>query len=331
MPYSSDQLLALARNFMECRILLSGAELDVFTLLARQPLTAAEVAGRLGGDQRAVTTLLDALAAMELIAKHDDRYTCPPEVAALLAADSPHSVLPMVLHSAGLWHPWSELTGICRNEPDAWQRALGRPRTDANWAAFIGAMHVVSQPAARAVIAALRPQESRNMLDVGGASGTWTIAFLEASPGARATLFDLPRVIEMAAPRLRDAGMLERVTLAPGDFYTDELPGGHDLALVSAIIHQNSRAQNVDLFRKCWQALLRGGRIVIRDHVMSPDRTGPRRGAVFAINMLVRTEAGGTYTFDEIRQDLQTAGFAQVRLLQPDSDKMDGLIEAVRT
>ena len=167
--------------------------------------------------------------------------------------------------------------------------------------AFIGAMHAIARPLAPRIVALVEPAGARRLLDVGGGSGSYTLAFLEASPEMRATIFDLPPVIEMARERVDAAGMLERITLAPGDYRKDPLPGGHDLAFVSAIIHQNSPAENVMMFRKIFAALSPGGRIVVRDHVLSPDRTEPRSGALFAVNMLVGTEAGNSYTEVEIR------------------------------
>ena len=102
------------------------------------------------------------------------------------------------------------------------------------------------------------------------------------------------------------------VSIIAGNFYTDSLPPGHDLALVSAIIHMNSTEQNVDLYKKIFDALVPGGRIVIRDHVMKPDKTAPKSGALFAINMLTATTGGGTFTFEEYREDLAAAGFGGV-------------------
>lgn len=81
--------------------------------------------------------------------------------------------------------------------------------------------------------------------------------------------------------------------------------------------------------RRSHDALVPGGRLVIRDHVMSPDRTTPRSGALFAINMLVGTDAGGTFTFDEISSWLLEAGFERPRLLR-DGERMDALVEAFR-
>jgi predicted O-methyltransferase YrrM len=145
----------------------------------------------------------------------------------------------------------------------------------------------------------------------------------------RATLFDQPPVIEMARKRLAEAGVLDRVTLIPGDFYADELPSGHDLAFVSAIIHQNSPEQNSELFKKVLRSLQPGGRIVLRDHILEPDRTEPISGAVFAVNMLLATEGGNTYTFEELEGGLTQAGFVRVRLIQK-GEHMDGLVEGFK-
>ena len=153
---------------------------------------------------------------------------------------------------------------------------------------------------------------------MGGASGTWTLAFLRAVPAATATIFDLPDAIEQARARLAGTEFAARVTLVPGDFYVDQLPGGADFAWVSAICHQHSRRHNRELFAKVFKALLPGGRIAVRDIVMAPCRTKPLQGALFAINMLVNTESGGTFTFEEYAEDLQAAGFERPRLAVED-------------
>ncbi|MFQ5806075.1 MAG: methyltransferase [Phycisphaerae bacterium] len=322
---NADGLLALARNYMECRLLLTAAELDLFTLLASGPLSVDEIAERLAGDLRGLTILLDALAGIEVLAKRDGKYRCEPDIAALLSADTPGSVLPMVLHNANQWRKWSDLTGIVRGEIEPGRHK----RTPEMQRAFIEAMDVVATPLAASIVAAVKPESPKSLLDVGGGPGTYSAAFLKAVPDLNATLFDQPDVIEIARERLNRAGLLDRVTLVAGDFYEDELPDGHDLALVSAIIHQNSPAQNLDLYRKVFRALLPGGRIVVRDHVLQPDRTRPRRGAVFAINMLVSTEGGNCYTFEEIHSGLTEAGFERIRLIQGD-EQMDGVVEAFR-
>jgi len=325
---SAEEILKLARNFMESRILLSGAELNLFTTLSQEALTAKQVSHKTGYDLRALTILLDALAAMGLLSKQHDTYHCAPSLTPFLSGNCPSSVLPMVLHAAHLWLRWSCLTHVVQGTGDG--ESESRPSRKAHeLRAFIGAMHVVAQPLAQAIVAALNPGSAKTLLDVGGASGTYTIAFLHAVPEMRATLFDTPDVVEMARERLTAAGMLKRVNLVSGDFYQDEFPNGHDLAFVSAIIHQNSREQNVELYHKIFRSLNREGRIVIRDHVMEADRTSPKDGAVFAVNMLLGTSGGGTYTYEEIERGLTQAGFTRIRLIRK-GEHMDSLVEAFK-
>ena len=175
-------------------------------------------------------------------------------------------------------------------------------------------MHSIC-PIADDLVAQLGALPCRRLLDVGGASGTWTFAFLRARPEATAVIFDLPDAIVQARDRLAGSEFADRVTLAAGDFYSDELPRGADLAWVSAIIHQHSRGHNRDLFGKVHRALEPGGWIAIRDIVMEPDRTQPADGALFAVNMLVNTDSGGTFTFEEIAADLKAAGFVEPQQL----------------
>ncbi len=321
-----EAILKLSRQFMECRILLSAAEMNLFTLLDGKPSTAKDIAGTLNADPRGLSILLDALTAMGLLSKKGDRYRSAPDVAPFLTDKSPRSVLPMILHTAHLWESWSGLTAIVK------KTGLDKASSERNadeLRAFIGAMHVVGAPLAQKIVAAIQPGKARNLIDVGGASGTYTIAFLKAAPDMRATLFDRPEVIEIARERLAGAGMLDRVHAVAGNFYEDELPDRHDLALLSAIIHQNSPKKNVELFQKVWRAMVPGGRMIIRDHVMEPDRTEPKDGAIFAVNMLVNTAGGSTYTFGEIRDWLEKAGFASVRLLKA-GKHMDALVEAFK-
>jgi SAM-dependent methyltransferase len=287
------------------------------------------VTEKVSGDLRAITILLDALVALGFLAKGDGLYSCPSGVAACLSKDSPTSALPMVLHTASLWRKWSKLTDVALHGGPAEEIPSGLFAREDELAAFIGAMHVVGAPLARRITDLFGAKGARNMLDIGGATGTYAQAFVEANPGARATVFDQPPVIELARKRLDAEGMLDRIDLAAGDFYTDEFPGGFDLALLSAIIHQNSHAQNIDLYRKVLRALIPGGRLVIRDHVLSPDRTQPVGGAVFAVNMLVATSAGNNYTLDEMVDGLTEAGFHNIALINEDQ-RMDGIVEAFK-
>jgi hypothetical protein len=323
-----ERILDLARDFMESRIFLTAAEMDLFTLLTDAPLSAREIAQKKKASVRGLTTLLDALAAMGLLVKEAGKYRGLPAASTLLSRKDPDSVLPMVLHMATLWKRWSGLTDVVQGSGVP-EKPSGSHQDEGELRAFIGAMHVIARSFAPRIVAAVRPGSSRALLDVGGALGTYTMAFLDAVPEMRATLFDRPSVIQLARSLLAEAGLLERISLVAGDFYGDELPGGHDLAFLSAVIHQNSLNQNMALFAKVFRALVSGGRIVVRDHIMAPDRTKPKDGAIFAVNMLLATPGGGTYTYDEIREALIEAGFLRVQLLQV-GEHMDGLVEAFK-
>jgi 3-hydroxy-5-methyl-1-naphthoate 3-O-methyltransferase len=324
--HTEDSIMKMVRGFMASRVVISAAELNLFTLLAGQARSAKQIAAALGADLRGITILLDALCALEFFVKEDGTYQTEPSVVPMLSDDAPESVLPMVLHMGSVWRNWSKITDVVlgKTVPDLKVGILDKE----NLAAFIGAMHVVASRGAPDVVAAVDPAGASRLLDVGGGSGAYTMAFLEAAPSMRATLFDKPPVIEMARAWIKAAGLKDRVTLVPGDFYQDELPAGHDLALLSAIIHQNSPAENENLYCKIHRALDAGGRIVVRDHVMSPDHTQPREGALFAVNMLAGTKGGSTYTFEEIEAGLSAAGFVDIRQIR--SKSMFSLVEGYK-
>jgi hypothetical protein len=322
------EILQLAQSFMECRILHAAAELDLFTLLHKTPLSASEVAEKITGNRHALAALLDAVAAIGFLTKKGESYHCEASVARFLASDSSESVLPMVLHMSYLWSRWSRLAEIAKKGPSA-KEEFDFSRHGRDLRAFIGAMHSIGAPLAKEIVASVNAGAAKALIDVGGGSGTYTIAFLRAVPGMRATLFDLPEVIKMARERLVREGLLDRVTLVSGSYHDNELPQGHDLALISAIIHSNSLEENLELYQKTFRSLNSGGRILVRDHVMDADRVHPKDGAVFAINMLVGTPGGGCYTYEEIESGLKQAGFTNIKLLRQ-GDHMDAVVEAYR-
>jgi ubiquinone/menaquinone biosynthesis C-methylase UbiE len=322
---SPRDIMRISRSFTESRILLTGVELDIFNLLKPEPLSAAEITTRLNSDLRATTIILDALAAGGYLEKKEGLYRTEPSVSPFITDGSPDTILPGLRHAAQLWPTWSQLTDVVLQGGPANKGECDR---EDHTTSFIGAMHVTAYREAPKIIEAISPVRSRALIDVGGASGSFTIAFLEKYHGMRATIFDLPEVIELARERVGEAGLLDRISLVPGDYHKDELPPGHDLALLSAVIHQNSREENVKLYKKVFRSLDPGGRIIVRDYVMGPDRTEPPSGSVFAVNMLVNTRGGNSYTFQEIRDGLAEAGFEKIRSLE--MREMSSLVEAFK-
>ncbi len=323
-----EQIMAVfakARAFWEARILMTAAELDIFSHVLNHPKTANEVAAELSADLRGAEHLLDALAAMDLLIKQNGAYRVKPGLEKFLSGSAPETVLPLILHMAHLWENWGKLTDIVLKGKEAGREEM-RERDEKSLQAFIGAMHTIGRGMAEEVISRLDLGNHEKMIDVGGGSGVYTIAALRRAPHLRATIFDRRPVIEIAEQKVVHENLPDRVELVKGDFYKDPLPGGHDLALLSAIIHQNSREQNVALYRKVNEALVPGGTIVIRDHVMNEDHTQPPDGAFFAINMLVNTPGGSTYSFSEIKEDLESAGFTGAQLVH--HAQMDSLVTA---
>jgi precorrin-6B methylase 2 len=326
--WDREKVLELARGYQAACVLAAAGDLDVFTALSGGPRNAAEVAAAADADPRGMAVLLDALAALGLLAKEGPCYHLAPGVGETLAEGGATSVLGMVRHQANCLRRWTELPWVVKYGGPAVRRPSVRGAA-ADEAAFIQAMNDLSAPVAGGLVAALKDVRFRVVLDVGGASGSWTIAWLEAHPGTTAILFDLESVIPMASERLAARGLADRVRLVAGDYHRDALPAGADLAWVSAIAHQNSREQNRSLYRRIAEGLPPGGTILIRDLVMAPSRTEPAAGALFAVNMLVATEGGGTYTLDETRADLEAAGFANVEWIHHDPG-MHSVLRAIK-
>ncbi len=324
--WDAQRLLETMRGYQAACVLAAAVRLDLFTALGRETHSAGDLAGALHLDERGLRTLLDALAGLDLVAKAQDAYSLPPDLHALLARDGERSIHAGLDHQAVILPRWAELEDVVRTGVPYTHREDYQPPHGA-LESFIEAMHVFSSPEARQVVARVPLEGVGTLLDVGGGPGTWTLAFCQRSDELRAILFDRPEVLPIAERHVEQAGLAGRVELVGGSFYEDELPGPADLAFVSAIIHMNSRQQNRELFGRVFRALNDGGRIVIRDFVMDASHTQPPGGALFAVNMLVSTAGGGTFSFDEIREDLEWAGFTGVAPLGEPAD-MNSLVEA---
>jgi SAM-dependent methyltransferase len=131
-------------------------------------------------------------------------------------------------------------------------------------------------------------------------------------------------VLPIARGHIREAGLEGRVAVREGDLRAGDLGQGYDLVLVSAICHMLDEAENQDLLRRCARALNPGGRVAIREFILDPDRAGPPRAALFALNMLVGTPRGNTYTEAEYRSWLGQAGFREITRPEPEGDWIIG-------
>lgn len=310
--------------FWKSRTILTACDLDLFTAIDRSPGTAKQIAVAQSADPFVVERLLNSLTAMGLLDKKEGIFRLTLQ-GAFLSSLRPGSMLPMVLHFNDVWEKWNNLTTVAKRGRQEERQAS--TRDDKTLESFIGAMDVIARDLSVELARFFDARRFRRLLDIGGGSGTYTVAFLNENPSLTAVLFDLEPVIAIAEKRLRADGLIDRVQLAAGDFYQDELPTGCDFALLSAIVHQNSPSQNLDLFGKIFRALAPGGTLVIRDHIMDESHTDPLEGTLFALNMIVETPGGDTYSFAELKEGLNQAGFVNARLIRR-GEKMDGLIEA---
>jgi predicted O-methyltransferase YrrM len=329
IEWTTEKLHKLSAAFQECRILLTAVELDLFTKLKDRPRKIEDLIKEEGWDARALRILMNALASQGLLSKTSDGVYSVEQPMATALVQGETSILPMVRHRAHMWRTWSNLTEIVRTGENPYAVTKGS-RTVEETEAFIGAMHVVGRSLAEDIAASVDLTPYKHMIDVGSGSGTYTIAFLKRAPHMTATLFDLPEVVDLARKRLSDEGYLDRVKLVGGDYFKDELPEGHDLVLLSAIIHSNGRSDNRDIYARALKCLVPGGAILIRDHFMDKSRINPPDGAMFAVNMLTATSSGDTYTFEEVSEDLKSAGFTYVEMIRQGGGHMDQLVIATK-
>jgi SAM-dependent methyltransferase len=309
----------LAGAFQKSRILLTAFELDVFTLIGKHGLSAEIIAGKLNLNKNATERLLNALVAMQLLSKEEAVFHNTEGSLKFLSKDST-AYMAGLMHTNHLWNTWSHLTEVVRTGDVAHDETIN-DRGEAWLEAFISAMHDRGKNAAPALISKIDLRQVESVLDVGGGSGCFCMAFLDRKPGLKAVVFDLPNVLPISQKIVEREGYSGRIDHHSGDYMTDELPGGFDLVFLSAIIHSNSFESNQLLVNKCYKSLNPKGKLVIQDWIMNDARTEPAQGAIFAINMLVGVEGGDCYTETEVRIWMTNAGFVNISKEQIDTDK----------
>jgi SAM-dependent methyltransferase/DNA-binding CsgD family transcriptional regulator len=309
---SLSNLVQSARAFQESRVLLTALELDLFTTIG-EGATAAETAQKLGTDPRATEMLLNALVAVGALVKGEAVFGCTAESKALGPAR------PGLLHTVHLWDTWATLTECVKSGRAVRSRGPeGLP--EARTRAFIAAMHARAQESARETVRLSGIHDAKRMLDVGGGSGAFSIAFAKTCPELRAEILDLGAVVPLAEEYIREAGLQNRVRVRPGDMRTADFGEGFDLVLLSAVCHMFGEDENRSLIQRCARALVPGGHLVIREFILQEDRAGPPHAALFALNMLVGTEHGNTYTEGEYRNWMEEADLGTITRPDPEGD-----------
>lgn len=303
-----DKIQDKARSFMESRIILTAAELNLFTQIGDEMLSAHDLAQRINLDLRATRVLLDALTSLGLLDKQNDYYRNTPATARYLNLNNPENGLGYIRHQANLWESWSHLTEVVHSG-----KPFERIRSEDSGRDFILAMHQGGWDRAQTLAHKINLTGLHRMLDMGGGPGSYSIAFCEKEPGLHATIYDMPYALEVAKEVVAEHGLSDRVDLVAGDFLKDPVPGGYDLVLISNILHSYGDADCRRIVRTAADSLIPGGRLVISDFLMEPDRVHPEWAAIFSINMLVGTPEGRSYTAEEVRQLMWDNGIGSIQ------------------
>jgi SAM-dependent methyltransferase len=304
-------ILDTLRAFRTSQVLMACAELGVFELLANGPLTEAEIANALQADARGMGLLLNTAAAFEFLTQHEGRFANSPMTDSCLARRDANYIGDILKLDGAFYRRWGHLVNAVKTGQRPEENA--RDEDAGDWVRnFELALYKMAQPVAPVIADALALPEDRplRILDIGGGHGGYSLALARRYPKLTATVFELPRVVPVAREIIAQAGMAERVSVQEGDFQRDELGSGYDVALVFGVLNGEPPAERPALIAKIFSALNPGGRIVLRDFVLDSDRAGPPEAAIFALQMLLATNAGGLDTRDEWARWLIAAGFA---------------------
>lgn len=312
----SAALMQIQFSFAASRILLTALELDVFTPLASGERTASELVDATGYSARGLPMLLDALVPLGLLSKRDERYALTPLSENYLVKGKPAYIgAAMVPAHRRLLASWDQLAESVRT---------GKPHTvveeqkaaEEFFPDLVRWLHVSNDEPARRLAEALKPKIAKNpvVLDVACGSGIWGIRFAQAEPTAQVIANDYPKVLEtVTRGYVEREGVAARYRYAPGDIKEAQIPREScDLILLGNIVHSEGEAASRAIFRKCFELLKPGGQVAIIDMIPNDERTGSPFALIFALNMLVNTAAGSTYTLPEYRSWLAEAGFSEV-------------------
>lgn len=313
-PSPLEQIMQMNFSFAPSCIMTASLRLGLFSHLAAGAGTVAEVARAAGSSERGTRMLLDALAGFGLLTKSGERYELTPHARQYLVRESP-DYAGGLSESGAMFEAWTHLDECVRTGRPM-QRVETKERAEEFFPVLVRTLHVVNrEPARRTALALGAGAEGKGLrvLDVAAGSGVWGIAFAEADASARVTAQDFPGVLPTTREYVRRHGLEDRFDFLAGDLKeVDFGESQYDVALLGNILHSEGEESSRDLLRRLRRALRPGGRVVVIDMLPNDSRTGPPYQLIFALNMLVNTERGDTYTLAEYTRWLNEAGFPRV-------------------
>ncbi len=309
--WNPGRLLKTSGAYWESFPLHVAVQLEVFTLIGEGSLSGEEIAATLRGNSRSVRALLDAIAAMGLLEKKADRYSNTEAAKTFLVKNSTGYIGFAIKHHHHLVSAWSKLSKAVKTG----KPVRKKKRTRAELESFLMAMFNNASGLAPGITREIDLSQRQHFLDLGGGPGTYAIHFCQANPNLRATLFDLPSTAPFARKTIRRFGLSSRIDFQAGDYLRDAVKGTYDVVWLSQILHSLGPERCRIVIEKAVSVLEPGGLILVHDFLLNDAHDGPLFPALFALNMLVNTEEGRSYSEGEVKDMLVKAGVRNVRRL----------------
>lgn len=316
-PVSPGRVMEMVWDFARPMLAEAAVQLGVFDAMDAGAATAPQIAEKTGASGRGIEALLDGLVGAGLITRRGSRFKMAPDTAAFLVHGKPSFLGGLHQHvSRQLIGSWMNLAECVRT---------GKPGKPVNqeqdggefFSQFVEDIFNMSFPSASAAAEALVAGKKGpiSVLDIAAGSGVWGIAMASKNADVRVTAVDWPQVIPVTRRVAQRHGLAERFSYTEGDISQADLGSGHQIATLGHILHSEGEARSRRLLERVHQAMAPGGTIVIGEFVVEEGRQGPSVPLIFAVNMLVNTDAGSTYTFKQIASWLKDAGFKRPRPL----------------
>ncbi|GAA0424651.1 SAM-dependent methyltransferase [Acrocarpospora corrugata] len=329
-------LMTITEGLWASQTLAVAVRLGLFTQLAEGGASVSELGSRLGLAERPAEILTTACLALGLLTRRDGVLRNSATAEEYLVEGKPYYFGGYVTMLEEYDYPaWMRVAEAVRTDrPTAWdsgrQRSLFDAADPAALTPFWDGMYSLSALTARRLAEVFDFTAVSRLLDVGGGGAAYDIELCRRYPRLRATVYDLAYVCDLTAKRIDEAGLASRIALCPGDFFGEpELPRGHDLMLLSMVMHCWDETRNREIIGKCFRALPPGGQLLISELLVDDDKSGPPGPALMSMAMLVGNWGRG-YTAAEYTAWLTAAGFTDVRTIRFDAPGANGVVAARR-
>jgi ubiquinone/menaquinone biosynthesis C-methylase UbiE len=307
-----EAIMRVAMGFMAAKHLFVATAIGIFEKLADMPATPDELAARCGIPVRTLCISADAMISLGLLERDGEHYRNTTVTAAFLAGAAGPDLRPAMRFLDRISYPtWMSLEEAVRRGEG--QSHFGR-FTEEEQQIFSTGVEAITAGMATSLPEVYDFSSHRNVLDVGGGTGSFLLPLLRRYPALRATLFELPGACAVARQRLADELEGDRVAVVEGNFFTDPLPDGHDVMIVANTLHVLSIDSNLALLDKMHRHAAAGTRLLLVDWWMDPTRTQPTAAALISGEFLVVSGEGRAYAEVEADAWLKQTGWRKLDL-----------------